>query len=222
MGTYLTLHRCTGEAGQRDRQSRLSYTQKYEQNRDWSRSLPSQPICLYLPTLPSTCTLEHQVCPTVQSSPVHEPQPPPPPPPDAPSPRKQYIPGTCTHLAHPIPFSSHPTPAQPTCVHNNPCEIRLGRLGRRQHLCKIVPLRRYKYKYKYMYQRYYKLHALPNNMYIPRYNLQVGTYLKLKPGFAHSSSSCERTPQGGMSVGLFQLCTLLHVATCSSGLLKLL
>lgn len=65
--------------------------------------------------------------------------------------------------------------------------------------CKIVPLRRYKYMYMY-----YKLHTLPN-MYIG-----TSTYPKLKPGFrfAHSSSSCESTPQGGMSVGLFQLYTL--------------
>lgn len=111
--------------------------------------------------------------------------------------------------SHPILIPSHPIliPAEPTCVHNNPCEIRLERLGPLGRLttttsCKIVPLRRYKYKYMYMYQRYYKLHTLPN-MYIG-----TGTYLKLKPGFAHSSSSCERTPQGGISVGLFQLYTL--------------
>lgn len=124
VGTYLTLHRCTGEAGQRDRQSRLSSTQstsRIEVRAD--HSLPNLPY-LPVPTLPST--LEHQVCPTVQSSPrasatttttttrCSQPE-------KAVHPRYLY-------LAHPIPFSSHPTPAQPTCVHNNPCEIRLGRL----------------------------------------------------------------------------------------------
>lgn len=127
MGTYLpevpTLHRFTGEAGQRDRQSRLSSTQsrsRIEVRAD--HSLPNLP---YL--VPSNIKYVQQ------SSPVHEPQPPPPPP-DAPSPRKQYIPGTVPSPSRPIP--SHPTPAQPTCVHNNPCEIRLGRLGRRQHLAR--------------------------------------------------------------------------------------
>lgn len=107
MGTLLTLHRFTGEAGQRDRQSRLSSTQsrsRIEVGAD--HSLPNLPACTYLPvpTLPST--LEHQVCPTVQSSPVHEPQPPPP---DAPSPRKQYIPGTVPSPSHPILIPSHPS-----------------------------------------------------------------------------------------------------------------
>lgn len=125
--TYLTLHRFTGEAGQRDRQSRLSSTQsrsRIEVGAD--HSLPNLPY-LPVPTLPST--LEHQVGP-VQSTSLshhhhHHPM----------LPVRESTTSQVQYLAHPIPFSSHPTPAQPTCVHNNPCEIRLGRLGR-QHLAR--------------------------------------------------------------------------------------
>lgn len=51
---------------------------------------------------------------------------------------------------------------------------------------------------------------VPKACRLPYLNMYIGTgtYLKLKPGFAHSSSSCERTPQGGISVGLFQLYNL--------------
>lgn len=129
MGTYLRYLPCIDVPERLDNEtdSPVSSTQSRSRTEviraDHSLlNLPYLPV----PTLPST--LEHQV------GTVHNPQPPPPP--DAPSPRKQYIPGTVSSPSHPIPFSSHPTPAQPTCVHNNPCEIRLGRLGRRQHLAR--------------------------------------------------------------------------------------
>lgn len=131
VGTYLTLHRCTGEAGQRDRQSRLSSTQstsRIEVRAD--HSLPNLPACTYLPYLvPSNIKYVQQSSPVQSTSLSHHHHHPMLPVRES-STSQVPVPSP----SHPIP--SHPTPAQPTCVHNNPCEIRPGRLGRRQHLAR--------------------------------------------------------------------------------------